>query len=48
MDKYEYGEIQDEKHVYDCPNLNAEYTMEDIGEMNDNAIQLTEYWDGKI
>jgi hypothetical protein len=47
-DKYQCGEVQDERQVYKYPNLNAEYTWKCIEGTNNNAIQLAEYWNGKL
>lgn len=35
--------IQDDKHVYECPNFKETWTKEDVNEINDNVIQLVAY-----
>jgi len=39
-DKCECGRVQDDKHIYECPNFEGTCSKEDMDEINDNAIQL--------
>lgn len=37
-DRCECGEVQDDKHIFECTNFNRTCTAKDVDEMNDNAI----------
>jgi len=41
-------EVQDERHIFECPNLNVECRVKDVQDMNGSAIRLAEYWNGKL
>jgi len=47
-DKCERGRVQDDKHIYECPNFEGTCSKEDVDEFNDdNAIKLAAYWTDK-
>lgn len=34
-DECECGEVQDERHIFECPNLNVECGLKDVQDTND-------------
>lgn len=42
-DRCECGEVQDDKHIFECIYFNGTYTVRDIDEMNENSRQMAEY-----
>lgn len=46
--KCECGRVQDEKHIFECPNFEGTCSKKYVDKVNDNAIILAVYWTGKI
>lgn len=47
-DKCECEEVQNERYIFEGPNLNVECRVKDVQDMNENAIRLVKYCDGKL